>query len=293
MPKPEPAAAPVAPRPLLLDPRRSTLSPKTIGLLLETPSARFDIEPGGPAKTAGSFVIGGREDGRIFHFEQGIAVIQIRGPLFNDSWIDLWGGWSGYKGIALQLEAALADPEVRAILFDIDSPGGVVNGSLDLVDQIFSSRGQVPMWAMANDTATSAAYGIASAADMVMLPRFGSVGSIGVWTAHIDISAMLEEFGWKITLIFSGAQKVDGNPWEPLPDAVRDRFQAEIDRMRQVFAETVARNRSVDTAAVLATEAAIFDDSDAEAAGLADAVATEAEVLEALLEEIGSPAAGT
>ena len=73
---------------------------------------------------------------------------------------------------------------MRAILFDIDSPGGVADGAFDLTDEIFAARGQgKPIWAMANSLAASAAYAIASAADVVLLPRLAQVGSIGVWTA--------------------------------------------------------------------------------------------------------------
>lgn len=291
MPRPNPDAALATQRPLLLDPRCSALPPSRIATLLEDPAQRFAAYAGQAGPLGGQVVVwGARDDGKLFNFDQGIAVIQARGPLFNDGFIDLWWGWSGYKGLALQHEAAIADPEVRAVLWDISSPGGVGNGCFDLVDQIHASRGDKPIWAYANDTATSAAYAIASAADRVLLPRFGSVGSIGVWCAHVDFSEMLKEAGIAVTLIFSGSHKVDGNPFEPLPDPVRADIQADIDRMRQVFAETVARNRSIDVASVLATEAAVFDDSDAEQAGLADAVATEDEVLDALLTLIGNPA---
>ena len=75
-------------------------------------------------------------------------------------------------------------------------------------------------------------------------------------------------------MIHSGAHKVDGNPYTPLPDLVRARIQAEIDGIRTLFTETVAagRCRRLTAGAALATEAECFRGAEAVAAGLADEV---------------------
>jgi capsid assembly protease len=81
-------------------------------------------------------------------------------------------------------------------------------------------------------------------------------------------------FSVTVTLIHSGAHKVDGNPYAPLPDPVRARIQAEIDSIRTLFAQTVAagRGRRLTADAALATEAECYRGTDAVAAGLADEV---------------------
>jgi ClpP class serine protease len=122
--------------------------------------------------------------------------------------------------------------------------------------------------------AFSAGYALASQADRILLPRTGTVGSIGVVVMHADLSGQLDQDGVRVTLIHSGQHKVDGNPYEPLPEAVRDDIQREIDVLRFLFAETVAAGRAgrLSQEAALATEAATFRGTDAVAAGLADEV---------------------
>lgn len=284
-------AIPVLRNILLLDNRRCPFGAEQLRGWFEAPETRIIAAPAldGQVKQA----LGpGADRSRIFDLRDGIAYIPVRGPLFNDEYIDRYHGWSGYKGLAAQFTAALGDPAVRAILFDIDSPGGVVNGCFDLSDLIFAGRSAgKPIWAMANDTATSAAYAIASAAHRVFLPRFGAVGSIGVWTMHIDMSGALEAFGVKITLVAAGAHKLDGNPFEPLPDDVRADMQSSVDHVRDGFVDAVARYRDIPADQVRETEAAVFDDRDAVQAGLADAVATDRNVAAALVEELAAVAA--
>jgi len=91
---------------------------------------------------------------------------------------------------------------------------------------------------------------------------------------HADLSGQLDRDGVRVTLIHAGSHKVDGNPYAPLPDAVRDDIQREIDVLRFLFAETVVAGRagSLSQDAALTTEAAIYRGADAVAAGLADEI---------------------
>jgi hypothetical protein len=122
--------------------------------------------------------------------------------------------------------------------------------------------------------AFSAGYALASQADRILLPRTGAVGSIGVVVMHADMSSQLDQDGVRVTLIHSGQHKVDGNPYVPLPDAVRDDIQREIDVLRFLFAETVAAGRAgrLSQDAAMATQAATYRGADAIASGLADEV---------------------
>ena len=206
----------------------------------------------------------------------GIAVIEIAGTLVHrGAWIGQSSGLTSYEGIAAQLQAALADPGVRGIALDIDSFGGEVAGAFDLADRIRAARTQKPIHAFVAEHALSAGYVLASQADRIILPRTGAVGSIGVVALHTDMSGALDQKGIAVTLIHAGAHKVDANPYQPLPDAVRDQMQRELEVVRFLFAETVAAGRGdrLTQAAALATEAAVFRGADAIAAGLADEIA--------------------
>ncbi|MCP5219369.1 MAG: S49 family peptidase [Burkholderiaceae bacterium] len=202
-----------------------------------------------------------------------VAVIPIYGTLVRrTSGLEAESGLASYTGIAAQLDAALASPEVAAILLDIDSPGGESGGVFDLADRIRAASQAKPVWAVANDMAFSAAYALASAATRVFVARTGGVGSIGVIAMHVDQSVKDAKDGVRYTAVFAGERKNDLNPHEPISDEAHAVLKAEVDRVYDLFVETVARHRGLDADAVRATEAGLFFGSNAVAAGLADAV---------------------
>ena len=210
-----------------------------------------------------------------FCLQDGIAVIKISGVLVHrGAWIGQSSGQTSYEGIASQISAAASDPFVQGIALEIDSFGGEVAGVFDLADKIHAARSAKPVWAFVAEHAFSAGYALASQADRIILPRTGAVGSIGVVVMHADLSGQLSDAGVTVTLIHSGAHKVDGNPYAPLPAPVRERIQAEIDSIRMLFAETVAagRGRRLTAEAALATEAECYRGAEAVAAGLADEI---------------------
>ena len=216
-----------------------------------------------------------REGRTPFAMVDGIAVIEVSGVLVHrGAWIGQSSGQTSYEGIAAQLAAAASDPAVRGIALEIDSFGGEVAGVFDLADAIRAARAQKPVQAFVAEHAFSAGYALASQATSIILPRTGAVGSIGVVVMHADLSGQLSDDGVTVTLIHSGAHKVDGNLYAPLPGQVRARIQSEIDGIRTLFAQTVAagRGRRLTAEAALATEAECYRGAAAVAAGLADEV---------------------
>lgn len=222
----------------------------------------------------------------------GIAVIEITGVLIHrGSWIGQSSGQTSYEGIAAQIEAAAKDPAVRGLALEIDSFGGEVAGVFDLADRIRAIRASKPIWAFVAEHAFSAGYALASQADRVLLPRTGAVGSIGVVVMHADLSGQLDQDGVRVSLIHSGQHKVDGNPYAPLPEAVRADIQREIDVLRFLFADTVAAGRAgrLSQEAALATEAAVYRGMDAVAAGLADEVTDLSRGFASFRQALGAP----
>ena len=218
----------------------------------------------------------------------GVTLIRVQGTLVNRlGCLQPYSGMTGYDGIRQNLMTALADPNVRAIAFDIDSPGGEVSGCFDLADTIYAARGIKPMWAMLNDAAYSAAYAIASACDHITVPRTGGTGSVGVICMHVDMSKALEKAGIAVTMIQYGARKADGSDTAPLSDPALERFQADVNAMGDLFVATVARNRRMNAADVKATEAATYMGASGVALGFADAVAAPDEAFRSLLSQIG------
>jgi signal peptide peptidase SppA len=273
--------------PLLVEPSKamaflSGLGPRILGRQVELSGSDVTDAPGAAALPARASILAGNLTERLrqhgdapYPVVDGIAVIEIAGVLIHrGSWIGQSSGQTSYEGIAAQINAAASDPAVRGIALDIDSFGGEVAGVFDLADRIRAIRGSKPVWAFVAEHAFSAGYALASQADRILLPRTGAVGSIGVVVMHADLSSQLDQDGVRVTLIHSGQHKVDGNPYAPLPEEVRDDIQREIDVLRFLFAETVAAGRAgrLSPEAALATEAATYRGADAVGAGLADEV---------------------
>ena len=214
-----------------------------------------------------------------------VAVIEVRGTLVQRTGsLHPYSGMTGYDGLREQLDRALHDPNVKAIAFDIDSPGGEVAGCFDLVDAIFEARGLKPMWAILDESAYSAAYAIASACDTITLPRTGGAGSIGVITMHADFSRAIANAGVNVSVITHGAKKGDGMAELPLSGTARATIQAQIDALGELFVETVARNRSLAPGKVRALQAGTFLGAQAVEIGLVDSLAPPDQALSALLD---------
>ena len=210
----------------------------------------------------------------------GIAVLPIYGTLVRRTvGLEAESGMASYQELATMLDTAVADPNVAAILLDIDSAGGESGGVFDLADRVAAAAKRKPVWALANDMAFSAAYAIGSAASRFIVTRTGGVGSIGVIAMHADQSVKDAKDGVRYTTVFAGARKNDLNPHEPISDEAHAFLKNEVERVYGLFVETVSRNRGVSADAVRATEASIFYGADAVAAGLADAVGTFDDVL--------------
>jgi signal peptide peptidase SppA len=234
-----------------------------------------DYSSPGRAQRAGYEVVGG------------VAIIQVDGTLVQKlGTLRPYSGMTGYDGIRQNFMTAMVDPDVKAIMLDIDSPGGEVSGCFDLVDAIYKARGKKPIWSILNESAYSAAYAIASAADRIVVPRTGGVGSIGVIWMHMDWSKALTSAGFKVTFITYGDLKADGHPEIALSEDARARFQNDITTMGELFVSTVARNRNISAKAVRDTQAATYLGAAGVSQGLADEVMAPDAAFRALLAEI-------
>lgn len=221
----------------------------------------------------------GREP-RSYAVSDGVAILPISGTLVNKSGnMQPYSGMTGYDGIQARAQQALDDDSVHSMLLDIDSPGGEGAGCFEVADFIREASAIKPIYAFAGELATSAAFAIGSAATKLYLPRTGTIGSVGVVVAHKSIEKALDKAGVEVTLIHSGDKKVNGNPYESLPDDVRSEIQTSIDEMREMFASMVAKHRGMKLSAVMATEAGVFNGQAAVDIGFADGIMNFTEVL--------------
>lgn len=210
----------------------------------------------------------------------GIAVVPVHGSLVRRSMgIDAASGLTSYGDIASMLDAAVADAAVSGILLDIDSPGGEAGGVFELAQHIRAMDAIKPVWAMACDSAFSAAYAIACAASRVFVTQTAGVGSIGVIAMHVDQSVRDAQEGYRFTAVSAGDFKNDLSPHEPLDKGALGRLQSEVDRLYGLFVDHVASMRGLQAQVIRDTQAGLFFGPDAIRSGFADALASTDQVV--------------
>jgi signal peptide peptidase SppA len=215
-----------------------------------------------------------------------VGVIPLVGPITHraSAFSAYFGGTSLQKWEAAFREMA-ANPAVGAIVMDIDSPGGQVSGLPEVAETIRSVNRSKPVVAVANTWTASAAYYLASQAGEIVVTPSGEIGSVGVYSLHIDYSEALKQMGIKATFIFAGAHKVEGNAYEPLSAEALEYEQSIVDSYYQDFLEAVAKGRNTTPTNVSKTygEGRMLRPAKAVEVGMADRVGT----LESAIRRVG------
>lgn len=219
-----------------------------------------------------------------------IAVINVMGIIAQHaSQVDDISGPGGTSTdrLGASFRSAIADPNVKAIVLNIDSPGGSVNGVQAVADEIYRSRGKKPIVAQVNSLAASAAYWIASAADEIVMTPGAQAGSIGVYATHKDVSVAAEKEGVKVTFISAGKYKTEGHPFSPLDSEAASAMQLQVDAYYVDFVNGVARGRGVSAEDVRSGygQGRVLKDKMAIKEGLADRIDT----MDGTLKRLSSP----
>ncbi len=259
----------------LLFNRPLMISESKLNVILHALGPRFNLDMNALPPGVNMAQISDQERNRAgYKAAAGVGIIGIYGPLMHRVMASDYpsGGPTTYADIRRSFDLAMVDDAVQSIVLEIDSPGGEVHGVFDLADHIFQSRGQKPITAVINESAYSAGYLLASAADRIIVPRTGGVGSIGVIATHADFSRAEDAAGITVTHVFAGARKADFSPHQPLGNEAHALLQGMVDDTYEMFADTVARHRKMSVKAVKGTEAGIYEGKKAVAAGLADEV---------------------
>lgn len=203
----------------------------------------------------------------------GVAILPVTGPVMR--YANLFSKVSGATSIdvlATDFNEALNNPNVKAIVLEIDSPGGTVAGVNELAEMIYAARGQKPITAYVSGIGASAAYWLASSADEIVIDATASVGSIGVISVQTDDTERKAKAGIKEIQIVSSVSP------RKRPDLATEEgradVQAMVDSIAQVFVSTVARNRGVSMDTVLTDfgQGGLMVGADAVKAGMADRV---------------------
>lgn len=206
-----------------------------------------------------------------------VALIPITGVLMpRATLMSALSGATALSDVASAIDAAAADPEISAIVLDVDSPGGSVTMVPETAARIRAASASKRVFAVASGTAASAAYWLASQADELVAGPSSLVGSIGVLAAHENHAGADEQRGVETTLIHAGRYKVEGHAHGPLEDEARGEMQRLVDEFYGMFVADVAKGRGVSAAAVRADygEGRVLTARRALAAGMVDRIDT-------------------
>ncbi len=173
--------------------------------------------------------------------ENRIAVIPIEGVIGISSGIgseevdpDIIGSY---------IDKAESDSSVKAIIIDINSPGGTVIASEIIADKIKNAK--KPTVALIRDIGASGGYWVASAADEIVAYPMSITGSIGVRGSYLEFSGLLEKYGVKYQSITAGKYKDTGSPYKNLTSQERALLEKTINKIYDYFLEQVSINRDL------------------------------------------------
>lgn len=214
----------------------------------------------------------------------GIAIIPLSGlltPSGGGPLGALLGVGAGLSDFRSALTEVLADDEIKAIVLDVNSPGGLVDHIPETAAALRTARQFKPITAVASTQAASAAYWLASQANEIVVTPSGEVGSIGAYMLHMDKSGHLAKEGLDVTLTSAGKYKTEGNQYEPLSESAKQAQQRKVDRFYTRFVDDVAAGRGVDPDRVRNGygEGRTLLAEDAVEQGLADRIATVDQVI--------------
>ena len=182
----------------------------------------------------------------------GVLVIGMRGPVMSGlpDWYSDYIQYVDPFALAATIRAAAANPDVTAIVLDVNSPGGSVTGVTVAAAAVREAAAIKPTYAVANDAMCSAAYWIVSGATAIYSSRTAIVGSIGVIVAYADTSQLYKDMGVQFHIYRSGEEKAPGQTGEGMTPALDSALRHMVDATAEVFYADVAAGRNMTPEAV-------------------------------------------
>lgn len=215
------------------------ITPEAHAAMVAAARSMFDTHPPQIAPEAES---------PLLSIEDGVGVIAVNGPIIRKPGLIaqiLFGATDTDELIAAVAEAG-ERPDVSAVLFDIDSPGGSVNGTPELAQAVADLSRAKYVYAFSAGQMCSAAYWVASQCDAIYATPSARVGSIGVILPVIDSSEAMRREGIKVEVFAAGKYKSAGTPGVPLTDDQRQWLQSDVEEIAGEFhAAVLARGRKI------------------------------------------------
>lgn len=202
-----------------------------------------------------------------------VGVIRVEGVIMaGRSGSSLFGATAGSDDIMALIDQAVSDPQVRAVVLRVNSPGGSAAASQEIAEALAMLReAGKPLVVSMGDVAASGGYWIAAGADRIVANAATFTGSIGVIMELQNLEELYRKLGIDFEVIKSGPLKDMGSDARPLTDQERVLLQAMVDDVFDQFVEVVATGRNLDRATVLElADGRVFTGRQAKAVGLVD-----------------------
>ena len=222
--------------------------------------------------------------------KEGAAVVKVRGVISESSESSAFSTAQNASSIARRIRTLADKKEVKALLLDINSPGGTVAAVQDIYNALNYFRAQKkPVVALMRDVAASGGFYIAMASDKIVAQPGTMTGSIGVILQTTNAQELLKKIGVDMSAVKSGQNKDMGAIYKELTPEQKLLLQEMIDETYQQFFEAVRQGRpnvDVNTLRIYA-DGRIFTGARAQTLGLIDGLGGEEKAKEYLSELTG------
>jgi signal peptide peptidase SppA len=230
----------------------------------------------------GGFLPKQAPESSLLSIEDGIGVVAMEGPILRkpDVFARIFFDATSSEDIGEALREAGERDDIKAVLLNIDSPGGTVAGTPELAAAVKALNEIKPVYAFSSGLMCSAAYWVASQARAIYATPSAQVGSIGVVQAVIDNTVALDKAGLKVEVFSVGKYKAMGAPGTPLTDDQRELIQSNLAEIAAEFHDAVlSRGRAIPAEAM---EGQTFSGKQAQRHNLAGMVPDRTEALRRL-----------
>ena len=209
------------------------------------------------------------------------AIIPIKGEITTEGNSGLFSSdTANSPDIIKSIEKAKNDPNIKAVIFEINSPGGSPVATDEIAAAIKTLKEKnITTVAWIRESGASGAYWIASSTDHIVANRMSIVGSIGVYGSYLELYGLMNRYNVTYKRLVSGEYKDSGTPFRPMSSSEEIMLQQKLDKLHEYFIKAVAENRkmSYDSVKTLAT-GEIFLGVEAKDNGLVDELGSITEV---------------
>ncbi len=197
-----------------------------------------------------------------------VAVIPIKGTLVSEG-IEQFGTRLSYSDNILQwIDDTESNPAVKAIIFEINSPGGTAIAGKEIAQKIkLINKTTV---AVIREVGASSGYLIASACDHIIADELSITGSIGAISSYLEFSGFLDKYNITYERLVSADHKDMGSPFRQLDEDERQMILKQLDMAHDYFVMMVAKNRNISIESIEETEGSILLGIQAKEKGLID-----------------------